>query len=82
MSEWVRPPEDFNGDHHDFTNEQSWPVSRLQARLDELKANERAINYTGERKAQVSREIGAIAFELSCRYAEETNQEWENHNAN
>lgn len=44
------------------------PLGRLDARGKELSANVRNIEYTGERKEQVQRELGMIAFELWCRH--------------
>ena len=55
------------------------PSAALQERLDILTENMNTIKYSGERYEQVSREIAHIAFELSCRYAEETEQTWSEH---
>lgn len=48
----------------------------LNERLKLLTDNMNSIRYSGERLHQVRREIGLIAFELSCIYAEETEQSW------
>lgn len=46
------------------------PTDALQARLAELHVNNKNIGYSGERLAQVQREIGHISFELSERFRE------------
>lgn len=46
------------------------PLSRLDARGKELSAAIRGNYLNPERKAQVSKELGDIAFELWCRHEE------------
>lgn len=44
------------------------PLSRLDERGKELAASLRTIEHTPERKAQIQKELGDIAFELYCRH--------------
>lgn len=62
-----------------LNNHIEWPTRALNERLKLLTDNMNHIAYSGERLTQVRREIGLIAFELSCRYGEETDQAWEEH---
>lgn len=57
-------------------NHIEWTDDALNERLKLLSDNMDNINYTGERLQQVQREIGLIAFELSCRYGEEHDKPW------
>lgn len=57
-------------------NHIEWHRDALNERLKLLTDNMNSIRYSGERLRQVQREIGLISFELSCRYAEETEQSW------
>lgn len=54
-----------------------WSDDKLQDRLNELHENNRSIQYTGERKNQVEREMTNIAFEMSERIRERRNEEIE-----
>jgi hypothetical protein len=45
------------------------PIARLDERDKELSASLRSIEHNPERKAQIQKELGDIAFELWCRYA-------------
>lgn len=56
-------------------NHIEWPEERLQRRLGELSANSRSVGYSGERAAQVGREMSIIAFELSERLRSEYGQD-------
>ena len=57
-------------------NHIEWTDDALNERLKLLTDNMNTINYTGDRLEQVQREIGLIAFELSCRYGEENEKSW------
>ena len=57
-------------------NHIEWTNDALNERLKLLTDNMNTINYSGERLEQVSREIGLIAFELTARYAKNTEQSW------
>ena len=72
MSEHIKGA--YNVHEH---NHIEWHRDALNERLKLLTDNMNNIRYTGERLHQVRREIGLIAFELSCRYSEETDQAWE-----
>lgn len=61
------------GEHDHIT----WTDEQLQNRLNELHENTRIIRYSGERLAQVNREIGLIAMEMSERFRERKNQDIE-----
>jgi len=67
----------YNVEEH---NHIEWPTSRLEARISHLNEMNELVHYSGERLAQVEREIGLCALELSCRYADETNKSWEEYN--
>ena len=56
-------------------NHVEWTDEQLQNRLSMLYENNRAVGYTGDRLAQVTREMGLIAFEMAERYREQRNQE-------
>jgi len=46
------------------------PYERLDARGKELSLSLNTIEHAPERKAQIQKELGCIAFELWCQYEE------------
>lgn len=58
-------------------NHIEWSDDRLQQRITTLSENIRIVRYTGERRAQVEREMGIIAFEMSERLREAREQDIE-----
>lgn len=64
----------YNPNDHNFIE---WSDERLSDRMSELHENNRIVGYTGERKAQVEREMTHIAFEMAERLREAREQDIE-----
>jgi len=69
MTEFIQGA--YNKHEH---NHIEWTDEQLQNRLDQLYENNRLVSYVGERKAQVTREMGIIAFEMAERLRERKDQ--------
>lgn len=63
MSEFIQGA--YNKEEH---NHYEWPTERLEARIADIQHRMGMIAYSGERLAQVERELDLCALELACRY--------------
>lgn len=61
----------YNIHNHNHTE---WSDEQLQNRLEELYENNRIVGYTGERLAQITKEMGLLAFEMAERLRERRNE--------